>query len=43
VNLGDVLVKLPIDGQVVIVGPWLGRQHLTKPAMSWCASQDDAD
>jgi len=23
--------------------PWLGRQHMTKPAMSWRASHDDAD
>ena len=42
-NLGDVLVELPVDGEVLIVGPWLGRQHLTEPAMAWRASHDDAD
>ncbi len=42
-GLGDVLVKLPVDGEEVIVGPRLACQHLTKPAMPRCASHDDAD
>ena len=43
VHLGCVLVKLPVDSQVVILGPRLSRRHLTEPAVARWASHDDAD
>ncbi len=42
-DVGDVLVKLPVDGEELIVGPGLARQHLTKPALPRHASHHDAD
>ena len=42
-GLGDVLVKLPVDGEEVIVGPRFGRQHVTEPALPGRAPHDDAD
>ena len=42
-DLGNVLVKLPVDGEELIVGPRLARQHLTEPALPRHASHDDAD
>ena len=42
-DLGDVLVKLPVDGEESIVGQRLARNHPTKPALPRRASHDDAD
>ena len=42
-DLGDVLVELPVDGEDGVFWPRLARKHPTKPAMPGRASHDDAD
>jgi len=43
VLLRDVLVELPVDGEMRIVRSRLKRQHLTKVTVSRLAPEDDAD
>ncbi len=42
-DLGDVLVELPVDGEERVVWPRLARKHPTKPALPGRLPHDDAD